>query len=378
MNGLRFAFFVALIIAPTALVLSEPARGTAEIDGSVAINCAVLASAIDGDPNDGIVAGDTADACDGIDAIDVAALANALGDQDDSLEPSDFTAIDGPNVVVDGGAGTDDEILLFAFVDNDAVVTFDSTTGLNVTVLRDTDGGASADNDANPETCAADDDLDCDNAVLSDGDGVVVAIAIDNDSSASDPGDLIDVDMFQADDTGNVQTQTIQIVTESGAVNMSLVATPAEVRCDGSEYATVSATVTDADGEVVADGTIVMFAIVGGAEGIVEPPTAPTVGGVASSIITPTAISEIGVTVLVSSGGARASIRIDCEGIAIDCPDFDGDGRVTGRDVAVVARGVRTQDPLFDVDGDGQVNMRDVIAVVRKLRSECPMSPPLR
>ena len=85
-----------------------------------------------------------------------------------------------------------------------------------------------------------------------------------------------------------------------------------------------------------------------------------------------------GITVIVTSGVAQLSIRIDCEGVAIDCPDYDADGRVTGRDVAEVARGRSTQNPIYDVDGDGSVTVRDAVSTAHKIGVECPMSPPLR
>jgi hypothetical protein len=68
--------------------------------------------------------------------------------------------------------------------------------------------------------------------------------------------------------------------------------------------------VTDADGNNVAGLTDVNFSVV--ALGTANPINAETVAGVASSVITPLSGADAGVTVVVSSGDAQASIRIDC------------------------------------------------------------------
>ena len=158
----------------------------------------------------------------------------ALGDEDDELEAADFDDSDlDDNQVQDGGPGVNDQILLFAFVDNDGVVTFDSTTGLDIVVLTDA-GAPSADGDANPETCDAADDLDCDGGTNGDGDGVVVAIAFDDGGTSSEPGDTVGVDIFQADDTGNVQTQTINIVGDPDGITLDVLKNPIQVSEDSA------------------------------------------------------------------------------------------------------------------------------------------------
>jgi hypothetical protein len=219
---------IVALATVAALVLGFGARlstptAHAEVEGSVAIGCEFLGDAIDGAVDN---ASSLADACgDGIDATDVANLANAL-DEDDVLEASDFDDLDlDANQVQDDGASVSDELLLFAFVDNDGVVTFDAETGLDIAVLVDTNGAASADGDANPETCAGVDDLDCDAAILNDGDGVAVAIASENDAQG-EPGDEIDVDIFQADDTGQVSTQTLNVVGDPDGITLDVLKNP--------------------------------------------------------------------------------------------------------------------------------------------------------
>ena len=55
------------------------------------------------------------------------------------------------------------------------------------------------------------------------------------------------------------------------------------------------------------------------------------------------------------------------------CLDIDGDGRVTGRDVSIVARALFSRpgqprwNPVADVNHDGRVDLRDLLMVVRSL-----------
>ena len=58
------------------------------------------------------------------------------------------------------------------------------------------------------------------------------------------------------------------------------------------------------------------------------------------------------------------------------CVDLNGDGKTTGRDVAIVARalpsepGDRRWNPDADLNGDGAVNLADLKAVLRSLHDE--------
>jgi hypothetical protein len=100
----------------------------------------------------------------------------------------------------------------------------------------------------------------------------------------------------------------IEVVGEPDAV--ALTASPAIIDCNGTATSSVSATVTDADGNNVADGTNVNFSVV--ALGTANPINATTTDGVASSTITPLSNAVAGVTVIVTAGDAQASIRVDC------------------------------------------------------------------
>jgi hypothetical protein len=106
-------------------------------------------------------------------------------------------------------------------------------------------------------------------------------------------------------------------ITVGGApANIALTAVPPQIRCDGSETSTVTATVTDSDGNNVADGVPVEFSVV--ALGTANPIDTETVDGTASSTITPLSNASAGVTVLVTAGDdeidnvVQASIRVDC------------------------------------------------------------------
>jgi hypothetical protein len=72
----------------------------------------------------------------------------------------------------------------------------------------------------------------------------------------------------------------------------------------------VTAKVTDSAGDNVADGVTVNFSVV--ALGTANPINVKTAAGSASSTITPLSGATAGVTVIVTSGEAQASIRVDC------------------------------------------------------------------
>ena len=95
-----------------------------------------------------------------------------------------------------------------------------------------------------------------------------------------------------------------------------LTAEASTIKCDGSEKSTVTAKVTDSDGDNVADGVPVNFSVV--ALGTANPINTETKDGVATSVITPLSNSSAGVTVIVTAGDSgiatpvQTSIRVDC------------------------------------------------------------------
>jgi hypothetical protein len=81
--------------------------------------------------------------------------------------------------------------------------------------------------------------------------------------------------------------------------------------------------VTDSEGNNVANGVEVRFDVV--ALGTANPITTTTSDGTASSVITPLSAATAGVTVIVSSGDAESSTRVDC---ALPIPPTTGPGPV--------------------------------------------------
>jgi hypothetical protein len=107
------------------------------------------------------------------------------------------------------------------------------------------------------------------------------------------------------------------IVSGSAPDAIALAASPASIVFDGSATATVTAKVTDATGNNVADGTPVTFNVVE-ATGSANPVRVGTVFGLASSTITPSVATAESLTVEVSSGAASCTIRVDRRGTIAD------------------------------------------------------------
>ena len=256
-------FGLAALAVVAALVVSLGVRAStptahADVDDTRAVFCGFLSGGIDGDPDDTTVGADIVAACDGISSADVANLGDALGDEDGTLEAADLDDVDlDANQITDAGGANGlgmplDELLVFAFVDNDGVVTFDAETGVTVEVNVDATGAVSANADADAETCAAPDDLDCDDATLDDGDGVVVARVLDG---TADAGDTVDVDVEQDSVTS---TETLNIVGTGDDITLTLVETTIQTDADEDVDCTDSdeLAVTDSDALGNPDSTI--------------------------------------------------------------------------------------------------------------------------
>ncbi len=106
-------------------------------------------------------------------------------------------------------------------------------------------------------------------------------------------------------------------ITVGGAPSTNvLTAEASTIKCDGSEKSTVTAKVTDSNGDNVADGVPVNFSVV--ALGTANPINTETKDGVATSVITPLSNSSAGVTVIVTAGDSgiksvvQTSVRVDC------------------------------------------------------------------
>jgi hypothetical protein len=109
----------------------------------------------------------------------------------------------------------------------------------------------------------------------------------------------------------------VEIAVVGAPAAIVLTAAPPSIICNGTNSSTVTATVTDDEGNTVAGGTNVNFSVV--ALGTANPINFGTVEGVASSQITPLAGTIAGVTVVVTAGDAEASILINC-----NTPDAPG------------------------------------------------------
>jgi hypothetical protein len=111
--------------------------------------------------------------------------------------------------------------------------------------------------------------------------------------------------------------QSSQDLTVGGVPSsVNVTASASSIKCDGSQTATVTAKVTDDDGNNVADGVPVNFSVV--ALGTANPINTVTEDGEASTTITPLSNSSAGVTVIVTAGdydlaeAVQTSIRVDC------------------------------------------------------------------
>lgn len=106
---------------------------------------------------------------------------------------------------------------------------------------------------------------------------------------------------------------SVEITVIGEPAEMTLVASPSSITCDGVNSSTVTATLVDADGNPVVAGIGVRFDVV--ALGIADPINTTTdATGVASSDITPLSGVSAGVVVSVSAPDfdLEGSVRIDC------------------------------------------------------------------
>jgi hypothetical protein len=153
------------------------------------------------------------------------------------------------------------------------------------------------------------------------------------------------------DGTAGEEDASVDITVVGPPAAVALTVSPAIIACDGTASSTVTATVTDEEGNNVANGTNVNFSVV--ALGTTNPINAGTIDGVATSQVTPLSGTIAGVTVIVTAGEgsetAQASIRVDCNipaviataiatasitpGTGIGGPDT-GSGGYTGQDSA--------------------------------------------
>jgi hypothetical protein len=183
---LAVATVAALVFGATMFGGTQNAN--AEVTEVVDVHCALIVSGIDGDLTNDLVAADLAAGCAGVgvtpgDPTNPAvqpytwvSFARLIGDEDSTLEASDFDEFEGWDAnqlstsCTFAGGGTLGPIpcanVIFAFVNDEKPVTLDTPSGLTSIEA----GGLETDFICDDNT----EDADCDDSPASDGDGVVV------------------------------------------------------------------------------------------------------------------------------------------------------------------------------------------------------------
>ncbi len=103
---------------------------------------------------------------------------------------------------------------------------------------------------------------------------------------------------------------TIKFTVGGSPATVTLSVTPESMACDGANSAEVAATVKDADGNLVVNGTEVRFDV--RVLGTANPIKATTTDGVAKTKVTPLAVQNTGVPVIVTAGNVQASALVKC------------------------------------------------------------------
>jgi hypothetical protein len=258
------------------------------------------------DNGDGVVVATitttTADEGDAVD-VDVSQEGNAGGTETlNVVGAADDVTVTLVETTIQSDASADCGDGTLEVTDSDALSNPDST--IAIAVVTDNDGRELTRIPTTFDSSDTDVALIGDDTVVSvdGGDSGIAAFAVVCGDDTTGTAD-ISADIGVDDDS-----QEITVVGEPASV--ALTASPAQIACDGSQTATVTATVTDSEGNNVANGTGVTFSVV--ALGTANPINTTTTDGTASSTITPLSGATAGVTVVVSSGSASSSIRVDC------------------------------------------------------------------
>jgi hypothetical protein len=113
------------------------------------------------------------------------------------------------------------------------------------------------------------------------------------------------------DESGESGTIEITIVGPPASIT-SVVSEPAEIPCDGTSSTTLTVTVVDENGDLVANGTDVEFSLQ--VLGTANPISVKTSDGVAKSTITPLAAIGTGAPVIITAGedDAQTSVLVKC------------------------------------------------------------------
>jgi hypothetical protein len=132
--------------------------------------------------------------------------------------------------------------------------------------------------------------------------------------------------------------------------------TPPSIACDGVQSAEVAATMKDAAGKSVVDGTEARFDVQ--VRGTANPIVADSVGGVAKSLVIPLSVEgETGVPVVVTAGEAASSILVNCSGAGAGAQPGQQPGGSAGAGGALP--GIAGPDTGSGGDADG----RDALSI---------------
>lgn len=112
------------------------------------------------------------------------------------------------------------------------------------------------------------------------------------------------------DPNAEQEVTTVEVTVRGNPAEIALSVTPPEVHCDGKTSAEVAATVKDVDGNLVVNGTEVRFDV--RVLGTANPIKTTTTDGVAKSKVTPLAVENTGVPVIVTAGNVQASTLVRC------------------------------------------------------------------
>jgi len=116
---------------------------------------------------------------------------------------------------------------------------------------------------------------------------------------------------FKLDPMAETRHRSVKFTVVGPPAELEITAEPASLLCDGAAGSKVSATVTDAKGNEVANGNEVRFDV--RVLGAATPVVVKTTDGVATSTVVP--LSEVlqGVPVMVTAGDVEKSVLIACE-----------------------------------------------------------------
>jgi hypothetical protein len=160
------------------------------------------------------------------------------------------------------------------------------------------------------------------------------------------------------------ETTSIDITVLPEPANLSLAVDPPSLACDGTAAASVTATVTTADGDPVANGTDIPWSVQ--VLGTVSPLSGDTADGKATANVVPFAGANVGVPVIARVGDLVASTLVQCgAGSAPPVPGATPPGGGTAPGSGAPGGTVRPPDTGTggDLDGRAALNVWGAVAL---------------